>query len=100
MTAVIYNTDTGRILAEYATMGAAKAAYTRAAQAKLRGENIVLKGPYIIVPKNGGYPPMAVMSRKQWDEEIDYEYVGSKGFKVRLSTPYACDPNNERYWSM
>lgn len=100
MSAVIYNTDTGRILAQYATMAAAKAAYTRAAKAKMQGENIVLKGPYIIVPSNGGYPPMAVMDRETWDKEIDHEYVGARGYTVKLSTPHACDPNTETYWSM
>lgn len=33
-------------------------------------------------------------------DKIDYEYVGARGFKVRCSTPYCCDPNFETYHSM
>ena len=95
MTAVIYNTDTGRIIAEYATMAAAKAAYTRAASAKMLNEPVRLK-TYLANP----HEPMAVMDREAWDREINYEYVGSKGHKVKLDTPICCDPNSETYWTM
>lgn len=98
MTAVIYNTDTGNIIAEYKSMAAAKAAYTRAAKAKMLGEVIILKGKYVSLGEK--VPPMAVMTREAWDREIDYEYVGSKGHKVRLSTPRSCDPNSDLFWSM
>ncbi|NJO58755.1 MAG: hypothetical protein HC836_10530 [Richelia sp. RM2_1_2] len=97
--AVIYRTDTGQIVAEYSTMAAAKAAYTRAAKAKMLGEVLCFKGRYI-VPHNDTYPSFSFMSREQWDREVDYEYIGSQGFKTRLSTPACNDPNTETYWSM
>jgi len=31
---------------------------------------------------------------------IDYEYVGSRGYTVKISTPRSCDPNSDLYWSM
>ena len=97
MTAVIYNTNTGFIIAEYATMAAAKAAYTKASAAKMLKKTISLKGRRYF---DGKLPPMAVMDFKRWDVEINVEYVGSKGHTVKLGTPHCCDPNSDHYWSM
>ena len=67
----------------FASERAAKAAITR----------MVKKG----VMKLGEY---AVSELKNYYDNIDYEYTGVNGFKVRCSTPYCCDPNFERYHSM
>lgn len=99
--AVIFNTDTGRIVGEYRTMAAAKAAYTRAAKNKLLGGSMVFRGPTgRLVMSADEAPPLAVMDRATWDREINQEYVGAKGYKVKLDTPMSCDPNSESYWSM
>lgn len=95
--AVIYNTSTGMVMWKYATLAAAKAAYTRAAKAKMLGETVVFG--------NRRYgaedvPPVAVMPYDEWRETVNRKYVGARGYEVDLDTPTCCDPNSETYWSM
>lgn len=99
--AVIFNTDTGRIVGEYRTMAAAKAAYTRAAKSKIAGEDMIFQSPSgRRVVSADEAPLLAVMDKATWDREINREYAGAKGYKVKLDTPISCDPNSESYWSM
>ena len=39
-------------------------------------------------------------TERDYYDNIDYEYEGSKGYSVRASTPRCCDPNSDLYWSM
>jgi len=41
-----------------------------------------------------------ITTREDYDLNVDYEYIGSRGYKVRASTPRCCDPNSDLYWQM
>jgi len=62
----------------YATLAAAKSAYRHLRNAE----------EYEITDADNYY------------ENIDYEYVGSRGYTVKASTPRSCDPNTDLYWGM
>jgi len=68
MSAVIYDTNIG-FVAEYKTIAAAKAAYTRVVSARQVNEAVNLKG-YIVNP----HSPLVVVDRKTWEQEIKHKY--------------------------
>lgn len=61
----------------YATLAAAKSAYRHLRNAE----------------------EYAITDAEDYFDNIDYEYVGSRGYKVRASTLMSCDPNTDLYWS-
>jgi len=41
-----------------------------------------------------------ITTRVDYDINVDHEYIGGRGYKVKASTPRCCDPNSDLYWSM
>jgi tryptophanase len=103
MSAVIYNTETTKIIKRYKTLAAAKAALTRAHN---NGSIRVMTSFGYGRMKGKDLEKLAVCTMDYFNERVDYEVevknlMSGGTVKIRKSAEGTCvDPSTERYWSM
>lgn len=101
--AVIYNTETTKIIKRYKSVPAAKAALTRAR--KGNGLRYMCSFGYGRI-KGERLDALDVCTLEHFNNEIDYEVevknlMSGGTVKIRKSDEGSCvDPSTERYWSM